>query len=110
MPNIKIYVDAARNGAAIDAVRNVFLPLRDMLCRELDVDVSACQFAVLEVYGLEDQPQVNAEILILPRSDRSRDRIFEICRRIQGILADATGLHVSVRSSMLDAETYIALK
>jgi hypothetical protein len=109
MPNMKIYVDAA-NGEAVARVRNVLLPLREMLCRELDVDVAACQFAVLEVFGLDDQPQVNAEIMILPRSDRRRGRIVEVCGLIRTILSDAAGMHVAVRSGMLDAETYVALK
>ncbi|WP_115114812.1 hypothetical protein [Rhizobiales bacterium] len=110
MPNMKIYVDADGNGEAVKAVRNVLQPLRVMLCRELDVEVAACQFAILEVLGLEGQPQVNAEILILPRPDRTRDRIMEVCTLIRGMLADATGLPVAVRSSMLDAPTYVALK
>lgn len=110
MPNMKIYVDADRNPEATQAVRNVLLPLRVMLCRELDVHVAACQFAVIEVFGLEDQPRVNAEILILPRPDRTRERIIDICKSIRGILADASGLHVAVRLSMLDPQTYVAMK
>lgn len=110
MPNMKIYVDADRNGAAVGAVRNLLLPLRVMLCRELDVDITACQFAVVEVFGLEDQAQVNVEILILPRPERTRDRIIEVCTLIRAMVADATGLHVAVRSSFLDPETYVAMK
>jgi len=110
MPNMKIYIDADRYAAAVGAVRNLLLPLRGMLCHELNVDVTACQFAVLEVLGLEDQPQINVEILILPRPERTRERIIEVCTLIRTMLVDATGLHVAVRSSMLDPETYVALK
>jgi hypothetical protein len=110
MPNLKIYVDATHGNEALDAVRRTLLPLRKMLCADLDVDVGACQFAVLSVYGLADQPQVNAEIFIMPRPDRTRARITGICQAIQEMLAEATRLPVAVRSNMLDAETYIALK
>ncbi|AVH45389.1 hypothetical protein [Agrobacterium tumefaciens] len=110
MPNMKIYIDADRNSEAVAAVRNVLRPLRVMLCRELDVGVTACQFAVVNVFGLGDQAQVNVEILILPRPERTRDRIIEVCTLIRAMVADATGLQVVVRSSFLDPETYVAMK
>lgn len=110
MPNMKIYVDSELHGQAVAKIRGILQPLRTMLCRELEVDVTACQLVVLEVVGLEDQPPVNAEILVLPRPERSRERMTEVCKMIREALAGATGLHVAVRSGMLDPKTYVALK
>ncbi|WP_284778013.1 hypothetical protein [Agrobacterium sp. lyk4-40-TYG-31] len=110
MPNMKIYVDAGRGAQTVADIRGILQPLRSMLCRELDVDVTACQIVIVDVCGLEDQPAVNAEILLLPRPERSRERITEVCKLIREIIADATGLHVAVRSGMLDPQTYVALK
>ena len=110
MPNVKIYVDEA----AFDAVRQGIaarLPaLRVMLCERLAVDPAACQFAVLPVLALEDQPRINTELHILPHAARSRPRLQEVAAEIRSMLAEASGLSVAVRIATLDPVTYVALK
>lgn len=110
MPILKIHIDFDLHPEAAAAIRTGLQPLRAMLCRELAVDVSACQISVVNIYGLEDQPQVNTEMFVLPRPERTRERMTEVCHLIRDTLADATGLHVAVRSNMLDAQTYVAVK
>lgn len=110
MPNVKIYVDHAIWAEREAPVRAALGPIRDLLCRELKVDVSACQLAILPVHGLADQPAVNLEVLILPRPERSRALIAGLCERLQAMLAEAAGAHSAVRAAALDPETYIALK
>ena len=110
MPNVKIFVDEGLYPAVKGALAAALAPLRDMLCRELAVDVPACQFAILPVGGMADLPLVNVEIAILPRPERTRDRLLAISADLRTILAAATGTHVAVRITTLDPETYIALK
>lgn len=59
---------------------------------------------------MADLPRVNAELHILPRADRTRDRITEVAGELRVLLGKATGQHVAVRVALLDAATYVALK
>lgn len=110
MPNVKIYVDETLFPACRDPLVAALGPMRDYLCREFRVDVPACQFAVLPVVAMPDLPRVNVEIQILTKADRTRDRVTAIGLHLRGMLAEATGTHVAIRISGLDAETYVALK
>lgn len=108
MPNVKIYVEQAvmaEHGAAILAA----LPdLRAMLCAELAVDHAACQFAVMPVQGLMDQPLINIEMMILPRPDRTRDKITHVAQQMRAIFAPVG--HAAIRIAQLDPASYVALK
>ncbi|RDD73467.1 hypothetical protein [Paracoccus versutus] len=110
MPNVKIYIDETRLAACRDAIEDALPRLRDLLCDGLAVETSACQIAALPVVGLPDQPQVNAELLILPRSGRTPERIRAVAGTMRQMLEQASGLDVAVRVGMLDPETYLALK
>ncbi|WP_284757031.1 hypothetical protein [Agrobacterium sp. fls2-241-TYG-188a] len=110
MPILKIHIDFDRHPKATAAIRGALEPLRATLCRELAVDVSACQISVINIFGLDDQPQVNTEMFLLPRPERTRERITEVCKLIQKTMSETTGLHVAVRSNMLDPQTYVAVK
>lgn len=110
MPNVKIYVDETLWADRHDALGAVLAPLRDLLCRELSVDVPACQFAVLPVMAMADLPRVNVEIAILPRPERTRDLVTALGRQVQALVAEAAGTHAAVRVSALDPVTYVALK
>lgn len=110
MPNVKIYVDETLYPECRDAIAAALRPLRALLCQELGVDPPACQFAVMPVMAMADLPRVNVELHILPRPDRTRDRVTEVCTALRQMLTAATGTHVAVRASMLDAATYVALK
>jgi hypothetical protein len=81
-----------------------------MLCRDLLVDVPACQFAVIPVCAMPDLPRVNVEMQIMPRSERSRDVVLAVCANLRRMIQAATDTHVAIRVIALDPETYIALK
>jgi hypothetical protein len=110
MPNVKIYIDDTLPAASVAALKSALLPIRDMLCRSLKVDTAACQFAIVPVMGLADQPQVNVELMILPQPERTQDVVKEVCRTLRSMVGEATGEHVAVRAAALDPQTYIALK
>lgn len=110
MPNVKIYVEEtlfAQKRAALEAQ---LLPMRDLLCAEFQVDVQACQFAVLPVMAMSNLPLVNIEMQILPRPERTRDVVLSVCQTLRQMVQRATGVHTPIRVSHLDPATYIALK
>lgn len=110
MPNVKIYVDDSLYGACRPALTQALGPVRDLLCRDLQVDVSACQFAVMPVAAMPDLPRVNVEMAILPRPERTREVLLGVCTKLRALVEGATGTHVAVRVTALDPQTYIALK
>lgn len=79
-----------------------------MLCVELKVDASAYQFAILRVTGLHDQPQVNVQLMTLPKPDRTQETVREVCRKLREMATDASGQRVAVRAADLDPHAYIA--
>lgn len=110
MPNVKIFVDESLYPSVRDPLARALVPIRDMLCAELSVDVPACQFAVLPVVAMADLPRVNVEMSILPRPERTRERVLSVCGKLRELVENATRAHVAVRVTALDPETYIALK
>ncbi|GLS86993.1 hypothetical protein GCM10010873_19670 [Cypionkella aquatica] len=110
MPNVKIFVDQNLYPAVSAPLATALGPIRDMLCHELAVDVPACQFAVMAVGGMADLPLVNVELAIMPRPERTRERLLAVCTNLRSMVGHATGTHVAVRMTALDPETYIALK
>lgn len=110
MPNVKIFVDDSLYAGVREPLARALGPIRDMLCHELAVDVPACQFAVLPVGAMPDLPRVNVEMAILPRPERTRDRVMQVCIRLREMVEAATHTHVAVRVTALDPDTYIALK
>ncbi|QQM33001.1 hypothetical protein JET14_22375 (plasmid) [Martelella lutilitoris] len=110
MPNVKIFVDEALYNAAQEKLVALLPDLRIALCSLLSVDNAACHLAMLPVLGLSDQPQVSVELNLLARPDRTREKIAEIAGELRKKVGNATGQPVAVRISMLDPETYVALK
>lgn len=110
MPNIKIYVDERNCPAASVAVRGSLPALRTLVCEGLEVPVAACQFAVIVVSGMDDQPAINTEMHMLPGPARTPEHLRNVARRLRDALAEVTGLSVAVRMASLDPETYVALK
>lgn len=110
MPNMKIFVDETLYTNVREQLAKTLGPLREMLCHDLSVDVSACQFAVLPVYAMQDLPRVNVELSIMPRAERTRDLLMSVCAKLREMVGDATGTHVAVRLTSLDPHNYIALK
>ena len=110
MPNVKIYVDDALYPDCREKLANALGPIRDMLCRDLMVEVPACQFAVIPVCAMPDLPRVNVEIQIMPKSERTRHVVLAVCANLRDMVQAATDTHVAIRVMALDPETYIALK
>lgn len=110
MPNVKIFVDETLYPDCRAGLGAALGPMRDYLCAAFGVDVPACQFAVMPVLGMPDLPRVNVEIQILPRPDRTRDRVTAVGLHLRDMVETVTGTHVAIRISGLDPETYVALK
>lgn len=110
MPNVKFYVDAAHCPPAREALARMLPGLRDILCERLGVERAACQFAVIEVAGMEDQAAVNIELMLLPRPSRTPDTLRAVAEYLRAAVAQASGLHAAVRMVSLDPQTYLTLK
>lgn len=110
MPNVKLYVDGSRYPAAQADLAALLPDLRDMLCERLSVGHAACQIAVIPVLGLPDQPLINAELHVLPRSERTPALLRQVAQDLRAHLHSATGLTVAVRITSLDPDTYLTLK
>jgi len=110
LPLLKIYVDE-NVGAEPRAKLSAALPaLRELLCRELKVDASLCQFSIITVQGLRDQAQLSIEMQLLPKPERDREALLPVCDQVRQALLDVTQERAAVRVSMLDPETYIAVR
>ncbi|WP_245306967.1 hypothetical protein [Agrobacterium salinitolerans] len=110
MPNMKIYMDRSLPKQVHTKVEAMMVPLRMLLCETLAVDISACQLAVIQVYGMADQPAINIELSILPNANRTRQILLNLVKEIQRVVAAAATTEVAVRISQLDPATYVALK
>lgn len=110
MPNVKIFVDETLYPDCKAPLAQALGPIREMLCRDLQVDIGACQFAVMPVGAMADLPRVNVEMAILPRPERTREVILSVCGKLRALVEAATRTHVAIRVTALDPETYIALK
>lgn len=110
MPNLKLYINESHY-AHVRPVLSAFLPeLRTNLCAWLEVVPEACQLAVLPVLALPDQPCINAELHLLPRASRTRERLERVGEQMRDTLVAVSGLSVAVRIAQLDSATYVALK
>ncbi len=110
MPNVKIFVDEGIYPGCRDALGEALGPMRQLLCRELKVEVAACQVAVMPVLGMDDLPRVNVEMQLLPQPERTRELIMSVCTAVRALIGEATDRHTAVRVSFLDPQTYVALK
>lgn len=110
MPNLKIYVDETIFEVSRASLHEALPRIRDFLCEAFQVTPSACQLAVIPVLGLSGQPELNIELLILPRIERTDAVIRAAAERLRDLLSTATGAHGAVRVAQLEPATYIALK
>lgn len=110
MPNVKIFVNQTVFETRRTEIDSMLSKLRDSLCVELSVPVSACQLAVIPVLGMLDQPQANMEIQYLGNAERTPEMITVACKVFSEIIAPAVGSLPAVRATSLDPNTYVALK
>ena len=110
MPNVKIYVDETLLPGCREALSALLQPLRTMLCESLNVEVAACQFAILPAIVMADLPLVAVEMHILPHPHRTREKVNAVAQAVQAMIGDAAGTHTAVRIALLVPEGYVALK
>lgn len=110
MPNVKFFIDETRYPQVRQILAALLPDLRKLFCAALSVEPSACQIAVIPVLALPDQPQINAELHILPNPGRTPALIRQLAGDLRARLHEATGLSVAVRIATLDPTTYVALK
>lgn len=110
MPNVKFFVDDRHGAGPRDALIALLPDLRAQFCAALEVEPAACQLAVIAVAGLADQPQINAELHLMPRATRPPELLRDLAQRLRAQVQAATGLSVAVRIAALDPASYIALK
>lgn len=110
MPNVKIFVDETLLPDCRAALVAALDPLRAMLCTRLNVAAAACQFAVVPVIAMPDQPGVNVEIHLMPHADRRRESLTALAAQVQAQVGAATASPTAVRIATLNPETYVALK
>lgn len=112
MPNVKFYVDERHFAQLRPALADAMPDIRAYLCEALKVGPAACQFAAIPVCGMDDQPQINAELFLMPNAERSRPRLTEIGEGLRARLQalSPANLPVAIRIHALDPATYIALK
>lgn len=110
MPNVKVYIDRKNYPAAAEKVAAILPSLRDLLCESLGVTRSVCQFAVIEVAGLDDQPCINTELQLLSGPARTHEHLMGLALQLRDRLSQSTGLGVAIRMSSLDPHSYVVLK
>lgn len=110
MPNVKIYVAEDIFAEHRTALTRALEPLRDIVSTHLEAPYSACQFALIPVVGLSDQPALNVEIHIMPRPNRTRETLEAMGAEIQHVFFDVTGKTIALRCAQLDPVTYVTLK
>jgi hypothetical protein len=110
MPNVKIYIDETLLPTCREGLVAALPALRTMLCAALNVEVPACQFAILSVLVMPDLPRVNVEMQILPHPERTRDMLASLAALVQSNISSVTGTHTAVRIATLAPEGYVARK
>jgi len=110
LPLLKIYVDEAVGTEPQAKLVEALPALRELLCRELKVDASLCQFSIVSIRGLRDQARVSVEIQLLPKPERARDALISVCGQVREFLLNVSQERAAIRVSMLDPVTYIALR
>ncbi|MBC2834608.1 hypothetical protein [Paragemmobacter straminiformis] len=110
MANVKFFIDAALMREKDAALDGLLAQTRALLCARLDIPEAACQFVAIGVRSLADQPAVNIEISLLPKPDRTAEKLRSLCEDARDIATRILSAHTAVRCAQLDAATYIAIK
>ena len=110
MPNVKIYVDANIYDDHKLGLLQSLVQLRAIVVSHLRVPEAACQFALVPVGALRDQPAANVEMHIMPQPDRTQECLATMGRALQQRLRDVINAPVAFRCVQLDPATYVALK
>jgi len=110
MPNAKLYIDQTVWETQQTDFKQSLPKIRETLCQYLTVPPTACQLALLPVYGLSDQPAVNIELHLMPNPDRTPDLICELTSELQKTIMSLSQSRCAVRITTLNPETYSVMK
>lgn len=110
MPNLKIFVDEAVGADAKERLHAALPALRDMMCRELHVDIPLAQFVLVPVLGLPDQAQFAVEMQILPKAERTRDHLVRTCEALREALRAVADVRIAVRVTTVDPANYLVIR
>ena len=110
MPNLKIFVDEAIGTEAKGRLLAALPSLRDMLCRELNVDVPLAQFALVPVLGLGDQARLAVEMQILPKPERTREHLVSTCEALRQALLAVVNVKTAIRVTTVDPANYLVIR
>lgn len=110
MPNLKIFVDEAV-GSDVKSRLHAALPaLRDLMCRELHVDIPLAQFVLVPVLGIPDQAQFAVEMQILPKAERTREHLVRTCGALQEALRAIADVKIAIRVTTVDPANYLVIR
>lgn len=110
MPNLKIFADTALGPDAIKRIEGELPGLRDLICRELNVDIELAQLAIVEVRGLPDQAMLAVEMQVMPKPDRTREHLVATCERFRAALRQLIDVKIAIRVTTIDPENYLVMR
>jgi len=109
VPNLKVHVNRDAWNVHENSITNKLPVLRELVCMGLKADISACQIAVIPFGGIDGQAEVAIEVDYLPKPERTREMVSQVCMQIKTLMIDATGCRVAVRATAVNPETYIVI-
>lgn len=110
MPNLKMFVGDAVDGASRAKLHADLPRIRDLLCKTLLVDIPLAQFAIVPVLGLADQAQIAIEIQILPKAERTREQILTMCEMLRNEVQRSVDVKVAIRVTTVDPADYVVFR
>ena len=110
MPLVKIHVDASIPAEHRKQLADNLPSLRELVCRLMVVDAAICQFSIITIEGLADQNLIATELHIIPKAERTRAFMLDVCEQLRAAILAFTQVRSSIRLFTLDPETYIALR
>lgn len=110
MPNLKIFLDESVGGEVRQQLHAGLPKLRDLMCRELNVDIPLAQFVIVPVLGLPDQAQFSVEMQILPKAERTREHLVRTCEVLREALCEIADVKIAIRVTTVDAANYLVIR
>lgn len=110
MPNAKLFVDERLGAAVLEQLHEALPLLRELLCRELNVQTALAQIALISVRGLADQAQIAVEIQVLPSPQRSREHLIATSNQLRAAIDGIVNTQIAVRITTVDPANYLVIR
>lgn len=110
MPNLKIFADQALGVETTAALRARLPALRTLVCKQLNVPIPLAQLAIVTVFGMGDQAQMAVEMQILPKAERTAEKIEETCSLVRSMLQEIANVAVAFRVTIVDPQAYFVFR